>query len=92
MSIVNDTEKVTRLFLDTAPVIYYIEKNPDYFDLVKIAFERIDSGSLTAVTSPITLAECLVIPYRLNQTHLQRDFFDLIVYGINTLFLVIRII
>lgn len=24
---------VTRLFLDTAPVIYYVEKHPTYLDL-----------------------------------------------------------
>jgi len=49
-------------------------------------FNRIDDGLLTAVTSPITLAECLVHPYRLGLTQLQKDFFELIVNGANTLF------
>ncbi|MEK6320772.1 MAG: type II toxin-antitoxin system VapC family toxin [Acidobacteriota bacterium] len=42
---------------------------------------------MTAVTSPVTLAECLVAPYRSGSAQLQQDFFDLIVHGINTEFL-----
>lgn len=46
----------------------------------------IDGGSLSAVTSPITLAECLIVPIRDGQAGLQRDYNDLIVRGINTRF------
>ena len=42
--------------------------------------------SIIAVTSPVTLAECLVVPYRLGAATLQQDFLDLIVYGNNTVF------
>lgn len=51
--------------LDTAPVIYYVEKHPTYLELVTPVFNRIDAALLTAITSPVTLAECLVAPYRL---------------------------
>lgn len=77
---------VTRLFLDTAPVIYYVEKHPAYLDLVTPIFRHIDSEVLVAVTSPVTLAECLVMPCRLGLTKLQQDFTDLIVYGQSTIF------
>jgi len=87
MNIVDSLQNVTLLFLDTAPVIYYVEENPFYSAFVEVIFERIDNGSLTAVTSPVTLAECLVVPYRLGLLQRQRDFFDLIVYGGNTIFL-----
>jgi hypothetical protein len=53
-------EGVTRLFLDSAPVIYYVERNSRYFAIVDVIFELIFDGSLMAVTSPVTLAECLV--------------------------------
>jgi predicted nucleic acid-binding protein len=86
MNIADAVQNVARLFLDTAPVIYYVEKNQRYLALVKVAFDRIDDGSLTAVTSPVTLTECLVAPYRLGLVQLQRDFFDLIVHGRNTVF------
>lgn len=87
MNIVDSLQNVTLLFLDTAPVIYYVEENPSYSALAEVIFERIDNGSLTAVTSPVTLAECLVVPYRLGLMQRQRDFFDLIVHGSNTVFL-----
>jgi predicted nucleic acid-binding protein len=86
MNIAEAVQNVARLFLDTAPVIYYVEKNPHYLALVKIVFDHIDDGSLNAVTSPVTLAECLVVPYRLGLVQLQQDFFDLIVHGRNTVF------
>jgi predicted nucleic acid-binding protein len=89
MNIADALQGVTRLFLDTAPVIYYVEKNPSYIARVKIIFDYIDAGSLTALTSPVTLAECLITPYRTGSTQLQQDFFDLIVYGRNTIFAVI---
>ncbi len=51
---------VQRIFLDTRPIIYFVEKNPIYLAKVQPVFTRIDSSMLTAVTSPITLSECLV--------------------------------
>lgn len=79
--------RVKRIFLDTAPVIYYVEENRDYFNLVEIVFKQVDAAVLTAITSPITLAECLVLPYRLGLPQLQTDFLDLIVDGVNTIFI-----
>jgi predicted nucleic acid-binding protein len=77
---------VTRVFLDTAPVIYYVERNPTYMARVDDLFDRIDAGTLQAVTSPITLAECLVEPIRRGLTQAQQDFTDLIVSGANVTF------
>ncbi len=80
---------VERLFLDTAPLIYYVEKHPQYKRILMPVFSRIDRGQITAFTSPITLAECLVHPYRLGIVELQKDFVDLIVSGRNTVFITI---
>jgi predicted nucleic acid-binding protein len=77
---------VTRLFLDTAPVIYYVEKHPIYLAKVSGVFDRIDRGELTAVTSPVVLAECLVGPLKRNMAGLHQDFIDLIVHGQSTVF------
>nr|WP_201280409.1 PIN domain-containing protein [Hassalia byssoidea] len=65
------------MFLDSAPVIYAVERNPQYLPLVRVVFERIFSGLPMGVVSPITLAECLVQPYRLGQNELQQDFIEL---------------
>jgi predicted nucleic acid-binding protein len=77
---------VKRFFLDTAPVIYYVEKNPRYLTVATAIFDRVDNGTLTVVTSPVTLAECLAIPYRSGLVNLQQDFLDLLVHGRNTFF------
>jgi hypothetical protein len=69
---------VALLFLDTAPVIYLVEKNPDYLALVSDIFRRIDDGQVGAVTSPVTLAECLVHPFRLGLSQLRQDFIDVV--------------
>jgi predicted nucleic acid-binding protein len=87
MKISDSVNTLNRIFLDTAPVIYYVENNPRYIASVKTVFDRVDAGLLTVVTSPVTLAECLIAPYRLGLTRLQQDFIDLIVYGHNTLFI-----
>ena len=77
MSIAEHLQGVSKLFLDTAPVIYFVERNPEYLPYVRVVFEHIRDSLLTAVTSPVTLAECLVRPYRLGQTELQQEFIDL---------------
>lgn len=86
MKVKNVLKHCTRLFLDSAPVIYYIEQHPNYVDTLADIFEAIDTGLLEAVTSPITLAETLVIPYRLSVAQVQQAFFDVIVRGPNTRF------
>ena len=83
MKISERLQAVTRLFLDSAPVIYAVEKHPRYVDLVRVALRRIDAGALSAVTSPVTLAECLIAPYRLGRTDVSQTFVDLVVYGSN---------
>ena len=77
---------VSVVFLDTGPVIYLVEKNPQYDAVITSFFDQIDQGVISAVTSPITLAECLIVPVRSNQASLQQDYTQLIVNGSNTRF------
>lgn len=86
MKLADALQGVSLLFLDTAPVIYQVERHPVYFSLVEVVFREIDAGGVTAVTSPITLAECLVLPYRVADTGRLQQFADLIVQGRNTIF------
>jgi predicted nucleic acid-binding protein len=86
MTVEEALQGVSRLFLDTPPVIYYVERHPRYGPLVDPIFDRIDEGRLEAVTSPVTLAECLVVPYRDKRPDLQSKFADLIVNGTGVTF------
>ncbi len=73
--------------LDTAPVIYFIEKHTLYIDLVRPFFQAVDKGECSAVTSTITLLEVLVHPIRHGDTKLAQSYRDLLLdsEGLTTL-------
>ena len=89
MKVNNAIQGIRRLFLDTAPIIYYVENHPNYYELTQVIFDGIDEGLLLGVTSPITLSECLVYPYKLGLIALAQDFIYLIVDGENINFVLI---
>lgn len=76
-----------RLFVDTAPVIYFVEQHPRYFPLVEPIFGRIDAGALRLIASPITLAECLILPLRSGQSEIVQIFTTLLTTGPSTEFI-----
>lgn len=58
-----------KVFVDTAPFIYLIEKNeenPQYFNKVKKFFDNAYNSDVDFVTSVITMEEYMVFPYRIN--------------------------
>ena len=57
--------------LDTAPLIYYIEENPEYLKLVEPFF---DDGRFTLVTSTVTLLEVLVRPLKTDDRVLAQQY------------------
>jgi predicted nucleic acid-binding protein len=74
MKIEQALEGVKTLFLDTAPIIYYIQGNVEYFSLVEPIFEKLSDGDLQAVISPITVMECLHKPCKDKIADLQERF------------------
>jgi predicted nucleic acid-binding protein len=74
---------VTRLGLDTSPVIYFVEANPVYDARVAAIFKRIDAGTLAGITSIITLAEVLVQPLRHGDLTLQAAYRRLLLHSLN---------
>jgi len=75
---------VRQLFLDTAPVIYHVEGHPAYQPLTDLVFQQIQGGVPEAVTSSVTLAECLVHPYRHGDMPLAQKFRNVITAGVHT--------
>jgi len=51
--------------LDTMVFIYLFEENK-YVDTVKAIFENVEKGKLKAITSTVTVIECLTKPLRKN--------------------------
>lgn len=65
---------ISRLGIDAAPVIYFIEVHPRYDPLVSAVFQRVSDGVLTGVTSVITLTEVLVHPLARGNLALARQY------------------
>jgi predicted nucleic acid-binding protein len=74
---------VTRLGLDTAPIIYFVEAHPRYDALVTRVFQRIASGVITGITSVISLTEVLAQPIRRGQAQLAQRYDNLLLNSAN---------
>jgi len=66
------------VFIDTAPIIYFIEAHETYGPLVKQLMEIISKGTASAYTSVITLAEVLPVPLRTENKLLATQFSEFI--------------
>jgi predicted nucleic acid-binding protein len=64
--------------LDTAPLIYFIEENPLYLDIVRPFFDSLDLGLFSAVTSTVTLLEVLVHPFRQGDMRLAQQYREIL--------------
>jgi len=62
------------VFLDTTPLIYYIEENHQYSQLLDKLFLANSKGKFLFQTSVITLLEVLVHPMRHNENHLVEQY------------------
>ena len=52
------------VFLDSAPLIYFVEEREPYAELLTPFFEAVDAGKIRVFTSTITYAEAMVHPCR----------------------------
>ena len=66
------------LFIDTAPLIYYIEGNSNYNHQLKTLFEANEKGELYFQTSVLTLLEVLVQPLRLRKQSLADQYEEIL--------------
>jgi predicted nucleic acid-binding protein len=78
-----DELRETRVCIDTAPVIYFIEKHPKYLNVVKPVFTEIEAGNIDAITSTITLLEVLVQPLRIGNETLAERYREILLYSEN---------
>jgi predicted nucleic acid-binding protein len=64
----------SNIFLDTAPLIYFIEGHSAYQAVLNQVFEANDNGKFNFITSSITLLEVLVKPLREGNTKLADQY------------------
>ena len=63
-----------KVFLDTAPLIYFIEGNTAYQPSLIKLFTAYDDGDFSFITSTLTLVEVLVQPMKLNRQDLVEQY------------------
>jgi len=63
-----------KVFLDTAPLIYYIEENQKYSNILDKLFLTNSKGKFLFQTSVITLLEVLVLPMRHKEHQLVEQY------------------
>lgn len=68
----------SRVYLDAAPIIYSVEKNPDYWQSMQELWLSADAGEIGVVTSELSLLEVLVHPVREKNYDLIRDYENLL--------------
>lgn len=64
--------------LDTAPLIYFIERHPSYVSKLKPFFAAADRREFRIVTLLVTLVEVLVHPLRRGRDDLVREYRDIL--------------
>ena len=73
----------TRLALDTAPIIYFVEAHPHYDGVMTVIFQRIANGDIEGFTSTLTLTEVLALPIQKQQLELCHTYKKLLASAAN---------
>lgn len=66
------------VYLDTAPLIYFIEGHSTYQSILSNLFDFNDKGGFSFVTSTVTLLEVLVKPFREGQTAVAKQYREIL--------------
>jgi predicted nucleic acid-binding protein len=74
MTIADALSGVRRLGIDSAPIIYFVEEHPTYDACLLQIFQQIANGSITGITSVVSLCEVLVQPVKKGDTRLQQSY------------------
>jgi predicted nucleic acid-binding protein len=72
---------VKRLYLDTAPLVYYVEENPIYVERMDAVIKAVENTPIQAVSSAITLTEVLSHPIRLGHTRYEKAYRDILLHS-----------
>ena len=73
MRVVDALRMVRRLYLDAAPLIYYVEEHPDYGQPMASVIDAIERTPIAALTSVIPLTEVLSQPMQRGDTLIEQE-------------------
>lgn len=76
---INDALRgVQRLYIETAPRIYYVEEHPTYIATMDTIIEAVNVRPIAAVSSVITLTEVLLQPIKAGKTIVAQQYRDIL--------------
>ncbi|MBC6478319.1 MAG: PIN domain-containing protein [Hormoscilla sp. GM7CHS1pb] len=68
----------SRVYVDTAMVIYSVEKFPEYFPMLQPMWLQMHNGEIEIFSSELTLMEAIVVPIRNSDTLLVNAYEQLL--------------
>ena len=74
---------VSRLGVDTAPLVYLVEDHPAYADLAEAVFRRTAANGVYVCSTVVTLTEVLIVPKRAGRADLETAYRDLLLNNDN---------
>ena len=83
MTLSEELKRINSIFINTAPIIYYIEAHPQFGPLAKEVVSAFQSGKLKVYSSVITLTEVLPKPIERGDEKLARKFAEFLKHGRN---------
>jgi predicted nucleic acid-binding protein len=72
---------VKRLYIESAPIIYYVEEHPNYIKRMDAIVDYVEIHAVEAVSSVILLTEVLNQPLRLGRVDLEEAYRDILLNG-----------
>lgn len=69
---------INRIYIEAAPLIYYVEEHTSYLQYMDAIVAHIENYSIQAISSVISLTEVLAHPLRLGKTELEQEYRDIL--------------
>ena len=79
LNITSALRNTKRIYIDSAPLIYFVERHRDYFTKMSRIIALTESAPLQAFTSVITSTEIIVQPLKVGNTDLAQEYHDVLV-------------
>jgi predicted nucleic acid-binding protein len=83
VKLVDALRGVQRLAIETAPIIYFIEKHPSYLSIMREVLKLVEAGTIEGVTSTITVTEVLSHPIKMQNQQLVKSYRNILMNSKN---------
>jgi predicted nucleic acid-binding protein len=83
MKIAEAFQNVNSLFVETAPLIYFVERNSTYLARMRPIIQMIDEGTIAGLSSVVTLLEVLTQPIKTGDRVIEEAYRDILLSSRN---------